>query len=150
MFAIAAIAIAAVLGAGWLIIDPPRQDAAIGRRLPVAAAATLQASGCTSRLLPSYGWAGYVIWSTRREVGAYGNSAEAPVVEQARLEALAVDPRAWLDVHDVGAVLMPAAGPLTRWLDEAEDWRVAYRDGQATIHVRANGADCPISLPAPP
>jgi hypothetical protein len=142
--AIAAIAVIAVLAAGWRIIDPARQDAAIERRLPVAAVAALQASGCEARLLASYGWAGYVIWSTRREVGAYGNSAEEPVVEQARLEAVALDPRAWLDVHDVGAVLMPAEGSLTHWLEEAEDWRLAYRDGQATIHVRANRRDCAI------
>ena len=78
--------------AGWLIIDPPRQDAAIARRLPVAAVAAIDAGGCAARLLPSYGWAGYVIWSSGRQVGAYGNSAEGAVTEQARLEALATDP----------------------------------------------------------
>ena len=143
-FALAALAIAAILGAGWQIIDPVRQDAAIGRRMPVAAVRTLQASGCTTRLLPAYGWAGYVLWSTSRAVGAYGNSAERAVVEQAEIEAVAVDPRGWLDRHEVGAVLMPAGGPLTRWLDEAEDWRLAYRDGQATVHVRTRLSDCPI------
>ena len=148
LFVIAALAGIAVVAAGWQIIDPARQDAAIERRLPVAAIAALQATTCEARLLPSYGWAGYVIWSTPRDVGAYGNSGEDPVIEQARLEAVALDPRAWLDVHEVGAVLMPADGPLTRWLDEAPDWRIAYRDGQATIHVRS-GTDCAISPPSP-
>lgn len=149
-FAITTLAIAGILAAGWLIIDPPRQDAAIGRRLPVAAVAALEASGCTTRLLPSYGWAGYVLWATGRQVGAYGNSAEGPVTEQARLEAVVVDPRPWLADHAVGAVLMPADGPLSHWLDEADGWRLGYRDAQATVHLRTDVTDCPLSLPSAP
>lgn len=149
-FAIAVVAIAGIVAAGWLIIDPPRQDAAIAQRLPVAAIAALEATGCSTRLLPSYGWAGYVLWATGRQVGAYGNSAEGPVTEQARLEALATDPRPWLDDHAVGAVLMPAGGPLSHWLDEAEGWRIGYRDPQATIHVRKDATDCPLRPPATP
>jgi hypothetical protein len=148
--ALAAVAIAAVLAAGWLIIDPARQDAAIARRQPIAALAALDAAGCTARLLPSYGWAGYVAWATGRQVGAYGNSAERAVEEQAALEALAVDPSPWLDAHGVGAVLMPLDGPLSNWLDEASGWRLAYRDSQATVHVSADAEDCPLSSPAPP
>ena len=91
-----------------------------------------------------------MIWSTGREVGAYGNSAEGAVTEQARLEALAIDPGPWLDDHGVGAVLLPADSPLSRWLDEAEAWRLAYRDTQATVHVRADTNDCPVSSPATP
>jgi hypothetical protein len=143
--AVAAIAIAGIVAAGWLIIDPARQDAAIESRLPVAALAALEAGECTARLLPAYGWAGYVIWATGREVGAYGNSAQRAVTEQARLEAVSMDPRSWLDEHAVGAVLMPADGPLTRWLDEADGWDVAYRDAQATVHVRTSESGCPVS-----
>ena len=149
-FAVAAVAIAGIVAAGWLIIDPPRQDAAIARRLPIAAVAALEASGCTARLLPSYGWAGYVTWATGREVGAYGNSAEGPVTEQARLEAVVVDPRPWLDDHKVGAVLVPGDGPLSHWLDEADGWRLAYRDPQATVHVREDATDCPLSPSSAP
>lgn len=148
--AIAAVAIAAVLAAGWLIIDPARQDAAIARRQPVAALAALESAGCTARLLPSYGWAGYVAWATGRQVGAYGNSAERAVEEQAALEAVAVDPGVWLDTHAVGAVLMPLDGPLSRWLDQDGRWRLAYRDSQATVHVRADATDCPLSSPPGP
>jgi hypothetical protein len=149
-FAVAAVAIAAIVAAGWLIIDPPRQDAAIARRLPVAAVASIEASGCTARLLPSYGWAGYVTWATGRQVGAYGNSAEGPVMDQARLEAVVVDPRPWLDDHEVGAVLVPGDGPLSHWLDEADGWRLAYRDPQATVHVVEDATDCPLSPPSAP
>ena len=148
--AIAAVAIAMVLAAGWLIIDPARQDAAIAHRQPVAAAAALESSGCTARLLPSYGWAGYVAWATGRQVGAYGNSAEGAVEEQAAIEAVAADPTPWLDAHGVGAVLMPHDGPLSHWLDQADGWRLAYRDGQATVHVRADATDCPLSSPVAP
>ena len=144
-FAIAAMAIAGVLAAGWLIIDPPRQDAAISRRLPVDAVAALETGDCTARLLPAYGWAGYVVWATGRQVGAYGNSAEWPVTEQARLEAVTVDPGPWLGDHAVGAVLMPADGPLSHWMDQADGWRLGYRDAQATVHVRADATDCPLS-----
>ena len=147
-FAIAGVAIAGILAAGWLIIDPPRQAGAIERRLPVAAVAALKASGCTARLLPSYGWAGYVTWAMGHQVGAYGNSPERPVNEQARLEAVVVDPRPWLDEHEVGAILMPADGPLSHWLDEADAWRLTYADPQATVHLREGAAGC--SFPAAP
>lgn len=148
--AIGALAIVAILAAGWLIIDPPRQDAAIERRLPVAAVAALEAGACTARLLPSYGWAGYVTWATGRQVGAYGNSAEGPVLEQARLEAVNADPGPWLDDHGVGAVLMPVDSPLTHWLGETDGWRLAYRDEQATVHARMDATDCPISSSSAP
>jgi hypothetical protein len=148
--AIAAVAIAGIVFAGWFIIDPPRQDAAIERRQPVAAVAALGSGACTARLLPAYGWAGYVQRATGRQVGAYGNSAEGPVTEQARLEAVAEDPRPWLDAHAVGAVLMPADGPLSHWLDEADGWRLAYRDPQATIHVRSDATDCALSPSSAP
>jgi hypothetical protein len=147
---IAAVAIVGILAAGWLIIDPPRQDAAISRRQPVAAVVALEEAGCTARLLPAYGWAGYVLWATGRQVGAYGNSAEGPVTEQARLEAVVEDPRPWLDANAVGAVLMPADGPLSHWLDEADAWRLAYRDPVATIHVRSDATDCPLNPSSAP
>lgn len=143
--AIAAVALAVILAAGWLIIDPPRQEAAIERRLPVAALSALETSACEGRLLPAYGWAGYVIWATGRPVGAYGNSAEAAVSAQAQLEAMVVDPGPWLGDHAVDVVLMPAGGALSHWLDEADGWRLAYRDPQATVHVRADATDCPLS-----
>ena len=36
------------------------------------------------------------------------------------------------------------------WLDEADGWRLAYRDAQATVHVRADRTDCLVSPPAAP
>jgi hypothetical protein len=143
-FAIALAAIVGILASGWLLIEPGRQDAAIARRLPVDAVAALEAAGpgCDRRLLPAYDWAGYVIWRTGRSVGAYGNSAAAPVTEQGKTESVARDPRPWLDEFEVDIVLVHADGPLSRWLDEADDWRPAYRDPQATIHVRAGAVAC--------
>jgi hypothetical protein len=138
-------AILAFLGAGWLIIEPSRQEAAIEHRMPVAAVAALDAAGCDARLMPAYGWAGYVIWFSHREVGAYGNSAERPVAEQAAVEMVATDPRMWLDAHDVEAVLMPADGPLSHWLSEADEWRRVYQDAFATIDVRIDAGDCPLA-----
>ena len=79
---------------------------------------------------------------TGREVGAYGNSAEGPLAEQAAVEAVTGDPRPWLDGHAVEIALMPVTGPLSHWLTEAEDWRLAYRDAQASIHVRSDLSDC--------
>ena len=145
--AVAALAVAAILAAGWFIIDPARQSAAIERRMPVAALAALDAAGCTTRLLPAYDWAGFVIWAGGREVGAYGNSAAADVAAQAAIESVAVDPRPWLDDNAVGAVLMPPGGPLSHWLDEADEWVLGYRDAQATIHVRAGAPGCPAQFP---
>jgi hypothetical protein len=108
----------------------------------VAAVEALERGSCEGRLLPAYTWAGYAIHATGRQVGAYGNSPERPVSEQAAVEAVTTDPRPWLAGHGVEVVLVPAGGPLSHWLDEAEEWRLAYRDGQATIHVRATLTGC--------
>lgn len=131
-----------LLAIGWSFIDPSAQVAAIAHRMPVAAIDALEAEPCGGRLLPAYDWAGYVVQVTGRQVGAYGNSAEQPLREQAAIEAVRVDPRPWLDEHRVEIALMPTTGPLSHWLDEADGWRLAYRDAQATIHVLAGRADC--------
>ena len=140
--ATAAVASLAILAVGWSFIMPSAQAAAIAHRQPVAALDVLAAQPCSGRILPAYGWAGYVIEMTGREVGAYGNSAEGPLAEQASVEAVTSDPRPWLDGHAVEIALMPVTGPLSHWLTEAEGWRLAYRDAQASIHVRSDLPDC--------
>jgi hypothetical protein len=138
----AAAASLAILAVGWSFIAPPAQVAAIGHRMPVAAVNALEAAPCDGRMLPAYDWAGYIVQVSGRQVGAYGNSAEQPLREQAAVEAVRTDPRPWLEAHRVEIALMPATAPLSHWLDEADDWRLAYRDAQATIHVLAGRADC--------
>ncbi len=127
---------------GWSFIAPSAQTAAIAHRMPVAAVEALEVWPCGGRMLPAYDWAGYLIQASGRQVGAYGNSAEHPVREQAAVEAVRTDPRPWLEAHRVAIALMPATGPLSHWLDEADDWRLVYRDTQATIHVLAGRPDC--------
>lgn len=144
--AVTAAAILAIVVIGWSFIAPSSQEAAIAHRLPVAATEALESSGCGARVVPAYGWAGYVSWRTGRDVGAYGNSAEGPLREQAAVEEVRADPRSWLDRWDVGATLTPAEGPLAHWLDEAPEWRPAYKDGQAAIHIRADRTDCQLAL----
>jgi hypothetical protein len=139
---VAAIAAIGASVVGWSFISPPSQDVAIEARSPVAAVEALERGPCEGRLLPAYTWAGFAIHATGREVGAYGNSPERPVSEQAAVEAVTTDPRPWLDGHGVEVVLLPAGGPLSHWLGEAEEWRLAYRDPQATVHVRASRTDC--------
>jgi hypothetical protein len=141
----AAVSLVALL-VGWSFIAPASQTAAIAHRMPVAAVEALEGGACPGRLLPGYDWAGYVSHATGREVGAYGNSAEAPLVAQAAVEFVTTDPRPWLDSHDVDIASMPATGPLSHWLDEAQDWRLAYRDAQATIHVRAGDGACQLAV----
>lgn len=138
----AGVAALAMVAVGVTYIAPRAQSAAIEHRLPVAAVDALDATSCDGRILPAYGWAGYVIEVTGRQVGAYGNSAERPLREQAAVEGVTVDPRPWLDANMVEIALMPATGPLSHWLDEADGWRAAYRDAQATIHVRVDGPPC--------
>ncbi len=139
---LSAVALVAILAVGWTIIGPSAQAAAIGRRSPVAAVAALESLGCEGRLLPDYGWAGYVAWATGRQVGAYGDSPAPALSDQFALETLRVDPAAWFDGHRVDVVLMTAGSALSRWLDAAVGWRLAYDDGQATIHARATEPGC--------
>ena len=140
--ATAAIASLAILAVGWSFITPSAQAAAIAHRQPAVALDVLEGQPCAGRILPAYGWAGYVFEMTGREVGAYGNSAEGPLREQAAVEAVTSDPRPWLDGHAVDIALMPVTGPLSHWLTEADGWRLEYRDAQASIHVRSDRPDC--------
>jgi hypothetical protein len=140
--AVTAGAILAIVVVGWSFIAPASQRAAIAHRLPVAATEALESSTCGARVMPAYGWAGYVAWRTGRDVGAYGNSAEGPLREQVAVEEVRADPRVWLDRWEVGATMTPIDGPLAHWLDEAPEWRPAYKDRQAAIHVRAVRTDC--------
>jgi len=140
--ATAAVVSLAVIAVGWSFIAPSAQAAAIAHRQPVAAVAVLRAQRCEGRLLPAYGWAGFIVEMTGLEVGAYGNSAERPLAEQAAVEAVTTNPRPWLDAHGVDIALMPVTGALSHWLEEADGWRLAYRDTQASIHVRSDPTDC--------
>ena len=136
----AIVAVIIVIGASF--VTPAAQAAAIAHREPVAAVEALRAADCPGRLLAAYGWGGYVIRFADRPVGAYGNSPERALTEQTAVELVTSDPRPWLEEHAVDVVLVHAGGPLSRWLDEADDWDRRYEDAQATIHVRDGAAGC--------
>jgi hypothetical protein len=142
----AIVAILVVIGAGF--ITPPAQEAAIAHRAPVAAVEALRAADCPGRLFAAYGWGGYVIRVGEQPVGAYGNSPDGALTEQTAVELVTTDPRPWLEDHAVEVVLVHADGPLSRWLDEADDWDRRYEDGQATIHVRDGAAGCALGRQA--
>jgi len=129
-----------VLLIGWSFIAPDAQTAAIAHREPVASVEVLQSADCPGRMLASYEWGGYVIRYADRQVGAYGNSPEEAVTDQTAVEQVQVDPGPWLDAEQVDIVLTHADGPLSRWLEETDDWDRRYADRQATIHVRAVAA----------
>jgi hypothetical protein len=136
----AIVAVLVVIGASF--ITPAAQTAAIAHREPVAAVEALHVADCPGRLLAAYGWGGYVIRFADRPVGAYGNSPEGAVTEQTAVELVTIDPRPWLEEHAVEVVLVHADGPLSRWLDEADDWDRRYEDAQASIHVRDDAVGC--------
>ncbi len=136
----AIVAVLVVIGASY--ITPAAQTAAIAHREPVAAVEALRAANCPGRLLAAYGWGGYVIRLADRPVAAYGNSPERALTEQTAVELVTSDPRPWLEEHAVDVVLVHAGGPLSRWLDEADDWDRGYEDAQATIHVRGDTPGC--------
>ena len=98
--------------------------------------------GCHGRLLNAYDWGGYLIAAWTDQVATYGSSPKAIVGVEAQLERVEIDPRPFLDEHQVDMVLMPTDGPLTRWLAEAPGWSVAYRDSQATLNVRDGSTVC--------
>ncbi len=136
----AIVAVLVVIGASF--ITPAAQTAAIAHREPVAAVQALRAADCPGRLLAAYGWGGYVIRFADRPVGAYGNSPEGALTEQTAVELVTTDPRPLLEKHAVDVVLVHGGGPLSRWLDETDDWDRRYEDAQATIHVRDGATGC--------
>lgn len=145
--AIAASAVAILLSlviavVGFVQISPARQAAAVDARYPARAVEILLTRGCHGRLLNAYDWGGYLIATWTDPIGTYGSSPKDLVAFEAQLERVEVDPRAFLDDARVDVVLMPAGNPLSRWLDEANEWSVAYRDDQATIHLRAGSTAC--------
>ena len=138
-----AIVLALVIGVvGFIQISPPRQAAAIDAVYPARAVEALVARGCHGRLLNAYDWGGYLIGTWTDPVGTYGSSPKDLVAVEAQLERVEIDPRPYLDDARVDVVLMPTGNPLSRWLDEAGEWSVAYRDDQATIYLRKGSTAC--------
>jgi hypothetical protein len=140
----AAIILALVIGAAGLVqIAPARQNAQLAASFPVAAVDWLVGRSCHGRMLNAYDWGGYLIATWTDPVATYGSSPSDLVETEVQLETVQTDVRAWLDGHRVDLILMPAGGPLDRWLGETADWVEIYRDDQASIHARPGSTACP-------
>ena len=145
----AALVLAVVIGmAGLVQIAPARQDAQLAAAFPVAGVRWLLDQRCHGRILNAYDWGGYLTAAWTDPVATYGSSPSDLVETEISLEQVRTDVRAWLDGHEVDLVLMPAGGPLDRWLDEATGWTAIYRDDLATVHVRAGSTTCPADASA--
>ena len=141
-----AIALAVIIGfAGLIQIAPARQSTQLAERFPVAAVGWMVDRGCHGRILNAYDWGGYLLASWTELVATYGSSPGDLVVTEVELEEVRTDVRAWLDGQGVDIVLMPTGGPLDRWLDDADGWTRAYRDGVATIHTRVDTTACSLA-----
>jgi len=140
----AAITLAVVIAlAGLIQIAPARQTAQLTANFPVAAVDWMLGRACHGRILNAYDWGGYLIGTWTEPVATYGSSPSDLVEAELALEEVRTDVRAWLDGERVDLVLMPTGGALDRWLDETDEWTIAYRDPQATVHTRAGSSACP-------
>jgi hypothetical protein len=140
----AAIVLAIVIAlAGLIQIAPARQTAQLAASYPVAAVDWMLGRACHGRILNAYDWGGYLIGAWTEPIATYGSSPSDLVEAELALEEVRTDVRAWLDGERVDLVLMPTGGALDRWLDETDEWTVAYRDPQASVHTRAGSSACP-------
>ena len=134
-----------VIAIGVVRIAPSAQDAALRSEFPVEAVNDLIAARCDGLILNYYNWGGYLAWRWGHRVGAYGNSdsiGDANLEEQARLLALTVDPRQFLERTGATLMLIPSEGPLDRWVVESGGWTVIHRDDMAVLWERSDRATC--------
>jgi hypothetical protein len=142
----AAVVLSVVIAiAGLVQIAPARQTDQLEARYPVAAVDWMVDRPCHGRLLNAYDWGGYLTSSWTDLVATYGSSPSDLVDAEVALETVQTDVRAWLDGNSVELVLMPTGGPLDRWLEEAGEWTILYRDDQATLHGRSGGSSCSVT-----
>lgn len=119
---------------------PAEQARALMQSQPVAAADWLDTHPQPGRLFNDYDWGGYLAWRLRVEVGFYGAAdafGDAALEEVGHLIRLEVDPRPYLDAHQVATVITRPNEPLGHWLAEAAGWQNVYSNGVAVVFRRA-------------
>lgn len=114
-------------------------ERALALNYPLDALKFLKAQSREGKLFNSYNWGGYLIL----------HAPEFPVFIDGRTDLYrdflfeytdaAFGGPAWRDVfarHDIAIALIEAASPLAAKLEAADDWRLAYQDTVASIHLR--------------
>ncbi|HPL29390.1 MAG TPA: hypothetical protein PLG21_15175, partial [Anaerolineae bacterium] len=129
-----------VVAAGWRIRLAAQRSAAAERELyPSAALAYMREHGIDGRVFNAYHWGGYLIWQGHQvfidgRAEVYGDEV---LGEYARTWSLQPGWERTLRRHGVEAMLVEAASPLARMAEDCGHWRVAYRDGVASVLVPA-------------
>jgi len=115
-------------------------QAAVARKFPVKALEFIQAHPTPGRLLNSYNFGGYLLWSTRRPVFIDGRSElyEATGVLGDYAQMIGAGPKALetLETYGVEACLLEPRDPLAGLLAQRPDWQRAYQDEASVLYVK--------------
>jgi hypothetical protein len=112
---------------------------------PVEAVDLLAESQPTARVVPEYGWGGYVIYRLyegggRVFIDGRNDMYAEQILDDYTTISLADD--GWedlLDQYGADALLFPPTKPITKGIAEAAGWCEAYRDDDSVLLLR----DCP-------
>lgn len=141
------IAALAVVAGAFVIFVPPviststeEQQRKAG--YPVEAADLLAQDHPTARVVPEYGWGGYLIYRLYDEGGRVFVDGRNDMYAEQILDDYTVISQAdegWADLVDeygADALLFPPARPITNGLAEAAGWCEAYRDEEQVLLLR--------------
>jgi hypothetical protein len=135
----AIIAVIAVVLAAAFPSDATLQ-AAVARKFPVKGLEYLQAHPAPGRLLNSYNFGGYLLWSGRKPVFIDGRSelyeATGVLRDYAQMIGAAPDALMLLEAYGIGSCLLEPRDPLAGLLARHPDWYRAHQDGASVLYVR--------------
>ena len=113
------------------------------KQYPEGAVAFMAAHRLHGNILNYFAWGQYLIWhcSANSKIfidGRYDLVYPPDVVRQ-YMDFYAAKPRAGfvLDHYPHDFVLMPPAGPVSRFMQSRADWKLVYHDGTAELYARA-------------
>ena len=144
------LAAVAVVAAAFVILLPPSMSATADEQqleagYPVMAADLLAEEYPGVRVVPDYGWGGYLIYRLYDHGGRVFVDGRNDMYAEQILDdytAISQADAGWeelVDEYGVDALLFPPSRPLTKGLAEAAGWCEAYRDDQSVLLLR----DCP-------
>lgn len=143
-------AVAALLvGVGALVIflpagigaDPDEQQLAAG--YPVAAADLLVEQYPTIRVVPEYGWGGYLIYRLYEQGGRVFVDGRNDMYAERILDdytTISLADPGWeelVDDYGAEALLFPPGRPITKGLAQAAGWCEAFRDDSSVLLLRS-------------
>jgi hypothetical protein len=140
------LASALILAGATRPLVPGYLDATFPRNphFPFDAAHFLTRARCTGKVFNNYGWGGYLAWTWRQPVGAYGAAdalGDERLQEFIDVQSLRRDPEEYFASEEITLLVMPIQSALGVWAYE-RGWRLLHKDPVAVILAAPGTSPC--------